>query len=140
MENTASKIDTTIEQNKSKEPLERKLKTRHLTMIAIGGTIGTGLFLASGTTIHDAGPGGALAAYLIAGIMVYFLMTSLAEMAVFIPISGSFSTYTSRFVDPALGFAVGWNYWYNNAIILALELSASSLIMKYWLPDIPGIV
>ncbi|ULT59902.1 amino acid permease [Neobacillus drentensis] len=122
------------------EHLERKLKTRHLSMIAIGGTIGTGLFLASGTTIHDAGPGGALAAYLIAGIMVYFLMTSLAEMAVFIPISGSFSTYTSRFVDPALGFAVGWNYWYNNAIILALELSASSLIMKYWFPTIPGIV
>ncbi|WP_144553200.1 amino acid permease [Bacillus sp. X1(2014)] len=122
------------------EHLERKLKTRHLSMIAIGGTIGTGLFLASGTTIHDAGPGGAIAAYLIAGIMVYFLMTSLSEMAAFIPISGSFSTYTSRFVDPALGFAVGWNYWYNNAIILALELSASSLIMKYWLPNVPGII
>ncbi|MFC7395567.1 amino acid permease [Scopulibacillus cellulosilyticus] len=122
------------------EHLERKLKTRHLSMIAIGGTIGTGLFLASGATIHDAGPGGAIAAYLIAGIMVYFLMTSLAEMAAFIPISGSFSTYSSRFVDPALGFAVGWNYWYNNAIILALELSASSLIMKYWLPHVPGII
>ncbi|MED3563680.1 amino acid permease [Bacillus xiapuensis] len=122
------------------EHLERKLKTRHLTMIAMGGTIGTGLFLASGATIHDAGPGGAIAAYLIAGIMVYFLMASLAEMAAFIPISGSFSTYTSRFVDPALGFAVGWNYWYNNAIILALELSASALVMKYWLPDVPGII
>ncbi|KQL55454.1 gamma-aminobutyrate permease [Heyndrickxia shackletonii] len=109
-------------------------------MIAIGGTIGTGLFLASGTTIHDAGPGGAIAAYVIAGIMVYFLMASLAEMAAFIPISGSFSTYSSRFVDPAFGFAVGWNYWYNNAIILALELSASSLIMKYWFPHVPGII
>lgn len=141
MQNTAQKSEVTLKVNAStEEHLERKLKTRHLTMIAIGGTIGTGLFLASGTTIHDAGPGGALAAYLIAGIMVYFLMTSLAEMAAFIPISGSFSTYTSRFVDPSLGFAVGWNYWYNNAIILALELSASSLIMKYWLPHVPGIV
>lgn len=141
MQNTAQKSEVTLKANAStEEHLERKLKTRHLTMIAIGGTIGTGLFLASGTTIHDAGPGGALAAYLIAGIMVYFLMTSLAEMAAFIPISGSFSTYTSRFVDPSLGFAVGWNYWYNNAIILALELSASSLIMKYWLPHVPGIV
>jgi lysine-specific permease len=140
MENTASKIDTTIEQNKSKEPLERKLKTRHLSMIAIGGTIGTGLFLASGATIADAGPGGALTAYLIAGIMVYFIMTSLGEMSAFIPITGSFSTYSDRFVDPALGFAVGWNYWYNNAIIVALELSASSLIMKYWLPDVPGFI
>jgi lysine-specific permease len=141
MQNSAQKSEIIIQTSvPEKEHLERKLKTRHLTMIAIGGTIGTGLFLASGTTIHDAGPGGALAAYIIAGIMVYFLMTSLAEMAAFIPISGSFSTYTARFVDPALGFAVGWNYWYNNAIILALELSASSLIMKYWLPDVPGIV
>ncbi|MEH7334471.1 amino acid permease [Neobacillus drentensis] len=141
MQNSARKSDVVVQSSlPEKEHLERKLKTRHLTMIAIGGTIGTGLFLASGTTIHDAGPGGALAAYLIAGIMVYFLMTSLAEMAAFIPISGSFSTYTARFVDPALGFAVGWNYWYNNAIILALELSASALIMKYWLPDVPGIV
>ncbi|MDN4075086.1 amino acid permease [Fictibacillus sp. CENA-BCM004] len=120
--------------------LERKLKTRHLSMIAIGGTIGTGLFLASGSIIHTAGPGGAVAAYLVAGVMVYFLMTSLAEMAAFIPITGSFSTYTSRFVDPALGFAIGWNYWYNNAIVVALELAASSLIMKYWLPGVPGIV
>ncbi|MCP8968987.1 amino acid permease [Ectobacillus sp. SYSU M60031] len=109
-------------------------------MIAIGGTIGTGLFLASGSTIAAAGPGGALAAYLIAGLMVFFLMTSLGEMAAFMPTSGSFSTYTSRFVDPALGFAIGWNYWYNNAIIVALELSASALIMKYWLPDVPGIL
>lgn len=141
MQNTAQKSEITLQRNaEGVEHLERKLKTRHLTMIAIGGTIGTGLFLASGTTIHDAGPGGALAAYIIAGIMVYFLMTSLAEMAAFIPISGSFSTYTSRFVDPSLGFAVGWNYWYNNAIILALELSSSSLIMKYWLPHVPGIV
>jgi lysine-specific permease len=141
MQNTALKQKTQkTNPGENHEHLERKLKTRHLSMIAIGGTIGTGLFLASGTTIHDAGPGGAIASYLIAGIMVYFIMTSLAEMAAFIPISGSFSTYTSRFVDPALGFAVGWNYWYNNAIILALELSSASLIMKYWLPTIPSIV
>ncbi|WP_081810785.1 amino acid permease [Bacillus sp. UNC438CL73TsuS30] len=142
MSNTAKKFQTSEQMGQAvqHEHLERKLKTRHLTMIAMGGTIGTGLFLASGATIHDAGPGGAIAAYLIAGIMVYFLMASLAEMAAFIPISGSFSTYTARFVDPALGFAVGWNYWYNNAIILALELSASALIMKYWLPNVPGIV
>ncbi|WP_088042643.1 amino acid permease [Bacillus sp. EAC] len=140
MQNTNRQSNNFRPSQPKKEQLERKLKTRHLTMIAMGGTIGTGLFLASGTTIHDAGPGGALAAYLIAGIMVYFLMTSLAEMASFIPISGSFSTYTGRFVDPALGFAVGWNYWYNNAIILALELSASALIMKYWFPNVPGIL
>jgi lysine-specific permease len=140
MENTVRKSDIEKPQIKSAETLERKLKTRHLSMIAIGGTIGTGLFLASGSPIHTAGPGGALLTYIIAGLMVYFIMASLGEMAAFIPITGSFSTYSSRFVDPALGFAIGWNYWYNNAIIVALELSASSLIMKYWFPHTPGVI
>lgn len=93
--------------------IRRDLKTRHLSMIAIGGSIGTGLFLASGNAIHTAGPGGALVAYVAIGIMVYFLMTSLGEMATYMPVSGSFSTYASRFVDPAFGFALGWNYWFN---------------------------
>ena len=83
--------------------VKRHLKTRHLSMIAIGGCIGTGLFMASGTAIHDAGPGGALVAYAAIGLMVYFLMTSLGEMATWLPTSGSFATYASRFVDPSLG-------------------------------------
>ncbi|QRG68694.1 amino acid permease [Brevibacillus choshinensis] len=124
----------------SENQLQRGLKARHLTMIAIGGSIGTGLFLASGGSIHSAGPGGALAAYIAISIMVYFLMTSLGEMAAFMPVSGSFSTYATRFVDPSLGFALGWNYWYNWAITIAVELAAAALIMKYWLPDVPSIV
>jgi lysine-specific permease len=120
--------------------LRRGLKGRHLTMIAIGGSIGTGVFLASGSAIQSAGPGGALVAYLAVGIMVYFLMTSLGEMAAWSPVSGSFSTYAARFVDPALGFAMGWNYWYNWAITIAVELSAASIIMKYWFPDSPSIL
>ncbi|HZG60075.1 MAG TPA: amino acid permease [Anoxybacillus sp.] len=120
--------------------LQRKLKARHLSMISLGGTIGTGLFLASGGAIHTAGPGGALVAYIAIGIMVYFLMTSLAEMAAYMPVAGSFSTYASKFVDPALGFALGWNYWYNWAITIAAELSAVTLIMKFWFPDSPSIL
>jgi lysine-specific permease len=115
--------------------LKRGLSSRQLTMIAIGGSIGTGLFMASGSAIHDAGPAGALLAYAAVGLMVYFLMTSLGEMASFLPVSGSFSTYSSRFVDPALGFAMGWNYWYNWAITIAAELSASTLLIKFWFPD-----
>lgn len=115
--------------------LNKSLKSRHITMISLGGTIGTGLFLASGSTIASAGPGGALVAYALIGIMVYFLMTSLGEMAAFMPSSGSFSTYATKFVDPALGFALGWNYWYNWAITIAAEISAVTLIMKYWFPD-----
>ncbi|CAH0160917.1 amino acid permease [Peribacillus sp. NPDC101481] len=120
--------------------LKRSLKARHLMMISLGGTIGTGLFLASGGAIHSAGPGGALVAYAIIGIMVYYLMTSLAEMAAFMPVAGSFRVYASKFVDPSFGFAIGWNYWYNWAITIAAELAAVVLIMKFWFPDSPSII
>ena len=120
--------------------LKKGLKSKHITMISLGGTIGTGLFLASGGAIAQAGPGGTLLAYALIGIMVYFLMTSLGEMAAFMPTSGSFSTYATRFVDPSLGFALGWNYWYNWAITIAAEIAAVSLIMKYWFPDSSSII
>ncbi|AWB46001.1 gamma-aminobutyrate permease [Paenibacillus sp. CAA11] len=115
--------------------LKQGLKARHMTMIALGGSIGTGLFLASGGAISAAGPGGAILAYAAVGIMVYFLMTSLGELATYMPDSGSFGTYATRFVDPALGFALGWNFWYNWAVTIAAELSAATLIIKYWFPD-----
>lgn len=120
--------------------LKRSLKSRHMNMIALGGSIGTGLFVAGGEVVSTAGPGGALVAYGFIGIVVYFLMTSLGEMATYLPVPGSFSTYASRYVDPAFGFALGWNYWFNWAITLAAELVAGALIMKYWFPDIPAIV
>lgn len=120
--------------------LKRSLKSRHMNMIALGGSIGTGLFVAGGEVVSTAGPGGALVAYGFIGIMVYFLMTSLGEMATYLPVPGSFGTYASRYVDPAFGFALGWNYWFNWAITLAAELVAGALIMKYWFPDIPAIV
>ncbi|MFS0688778.1 amino acid permease [Sporosarcina sp. 179-K 8C2 HS] len=120
--------------------LKRTLKARHLMMISLGGSIGTGIFLASGGAIHTAGPGGALAAYVAVGIMVYFLMTSLAEMAAYMPVAGSFKEYATRFVDPAFGFAIGWNYWYNWAITIAAELAAVVLIMKFWFPESPSFL
>ncbi|MCJ8014516.1 amino acid permease [Paenibacillus sp. KQZ6P-2] len=120
--------------------LRKSLKARHMTMIALGGSIGTGLFLASGSAIATSGPGGAILAYATIGLMVYFLMTSLGEMATYMPDSGSFSTYGSRFVSPAFGFAVGWNFWYNWAITIAAELSAATVIIKYWLPDSPSFL
>ncbi|MCG7380273.1 amino acid permease [Paenibacillus sp. ACRSA] len=115
--------------------LKKGLRARHMTMIALGGSIGTGLFLASGTAISTAGPGGALIAYAAVGIMVYFLMTSLGELATFMPDSGSFNTYAARYVDPALGFAMGWNFWYNWAVTIAAELAAATVLIKYWFPD-----
>lgn len=109
-------------------------------MIAIGGSIGTGLFVASGATISEAGPGGALLSYMLIGLMVYFLMTSLGELAAYMPVSGSFATYGARYVEEGFGFALGWNYWYNWAVTIAVDLVAAQLVMSYWLPGIPGIV
>lgn len=118
--------------------VQRNLKTRHVSMIALGGCIGTGLFMTSGSTISKAGPGGGLVAYIAMGIMVYFLMTSLGELATNQPVSGSFATYNAKYVDPALGFAMGWNYWFNWAITVAVDISTAALLIQYWLPNTPG--
>lgn len=85
---------------------KRSLSARHLEMIAIGGTIGTGLFLGSGGALASAGPGGALFAYSIVGFFVFFVVCSLGEMAAYIPVSGSFNEYAARFVDQSLGFTM----------------------------------
>ncbi|UVK77413.1 MAG: lysine:H(+) symporter [Sodalis sp. Fle] len=118
--------------------LRRALKARHLSMIAMGGSIGTGLFIASGASIAQAGPGGALLSYVLIGLMVYFLMTSLGELAAYMPVSGSFATYGARYVEEGFGFALGWNYWYNWAVTIAVDLVASQLVMSYWFPTTPG--
>lgn len=140
MENRQLQPPVINEQNQPSNTLQRKLKARHLTMISLGGAIGTGLFLGSGPAIHSAGPGGALVAYAVIGIMVYFIMTSLGELASFMPVSGAFSTYASRFIDPALGFALGWNYWFTWAMTLAAELSAATMVMKFWFPNSPSFL
>src|ERR1700684_4391939 len=114
--------------------LHRGIGTRQLSMIAIGGAIGTGLFFASGSAIAQSGPGGALLAYATMGVAVYCMMQSLGEMATQLPIAGSFEAYAERFVDPSLGFAVGWNYWSSWAITLAAELVAGALIVQFWFP------
>ncbi|QIV87183.1 amino acid permease [Glutamicibacter mishrai] len=122
----------------SQDGLKRGLKARHMQMIAIGGSIGTGLFVASGGTISEAGPGGALVAYALIGIMVLLLMQSLGEMSTRLPVAGSFQTYATVFVNRHFGFAIGWNYWFNWAITVAAELVAAGIVMSYWFPDSPG--
>lgn len=90
--------------------LRRSLSARQVQMIAIGGTIGTGLFLGTGKSLATGGPASLLIAYLIVGGIVFLTMLSLGEMAAFIPVAGSFCTFAGRFVDDAFGFALTWNY------------------------------
>lgn len=120
--------------------LQRKLKPRQMNMIAIGGAIGTGLFVATGSSISTAGPGGTMVAYGAIGIAVYFVMTALGEMATYRPVPGAFETYSTDYIDPAFGFAMGWNYWYCSAMTVATELVASAIVMKFWFPDSSSIM
>ncbi|MGF1742956.1 amino acid permease [Vibrio profundum] len=120
--------------------LVRNLKARHLNMIALGGSIGTGIFLASGYAISVAGPGGAIAAYSLIAIMVYFLITSLGEMATHKPTTGSFCEYSTEYVNSSFGFAMGYNYWFNWAITIAAEISAATIIVKFWFPDMSPVL
>ena len=112
--------------------MNRGLSSRHISMIAIGGAIGTGLFIAMGGVISQAGPGGAIAAYLIIGVMLYFLMSSVGELATFYPVSGSFSSYSTRFVDPSLGFTVGWLYWAMWSLVTSVDVIIASNVLYYW--------
>ncbi|REI04526.1 amino acid permease [Staphylococcus felis] len=112
--------------------LSRGLESRHISMIAIGGAIGTGLFIATGGVIAQAGPGGAILAYFMIGVMLYFLMSSIGEMATFYPVSGSFSSYATRFVDPSLGFTMGWLYWTIWSLVTSVDIIVASNVITYW--------
>jgi AAT family amino acid transporter len=118
--------------------LARKLSARQVQMIAIGGTIGTGLFLGTGKSLHVGGPASMLIAYLIVGGIVMLTMLALGEMAAFVPIAGSFCTFSGRYIDDALGFALTWNYWFNDAVSTAADLTALQLVFAYWDTSMPG--
>lgn len=112
--------------------LARKLKGRHLQMIAIGGAIGTGLFVSSGSALASGGPASLIIAFGLIGIMIYCTIHALGELAVLFPIAGSFSIYSSRFIDPAWGFAMGWNYALGWLVAIPLEIVSASLTLSYW--------
>jgi arginine/ornithine permease len=120
------------------QSLKRELKSRHLFMIALGGVIGTGLFLGSGYTIHEAGPGGAIVAYLFGGLVMYLTMLCLGELAVALPDAGSYQTYATKYISPSAGYVIGWLSWLNWSVTVGLELLTVSILMKRWFPDVPS--
>ncbi|KAK7414211.1 amino acid transporter [Neonectria punicea] len=114
--------------------LHRGLKARHITMIAIGGAIGTGLIIGTGKALAQAGPGSVFICYTIIGFVVFLVMAALGEMAAWLPISAGFTGYASRFCDPSLGFALGWTYWFKYIIVTPNQLTAAALVIQYWVP------
>lgn len=120
----------------SGDGLKAGLKNRHLSMIAIGGVIGAGLFVGSGAGIAKAGPG-ILISYAIAGLLVVLVMRMLGEMAAADPTSGSFSAYADRALGRWAGFTIGWLYWFFWVVVLAVEATAAAAILTEWVPAVP---
>jgi amino acid permease len=116
--------------------LDRSMKTRHLHMIAIGGSIGAGFFVGSGKALSGGGPGSVLIDFFIIGFMMFNTVYALGELAVMYPVSGGFYTYSTRFIDPSWGFAMGWNYCLQWAVVLPLELTVCGITVQYWNQDI----
>lgn len=116
--------------------LRRAMDARHLVMIALGGVIGSGLFLSSGYTIHQAGPLGAVLAYLLGAFVVWLVMVCLGELAVVYPVSGSIHIYAARTMGPATGFVTAWLYWLCWVVALGSEFTASGILMQRWFPTV----
>jgi len=120
----------------AKHELKRGLKNRHIQLIALGGAIGTGLFLGVAQTIQQAGPS-ALLGYAIAGLVAFLIMRQLGEMIVDEPVAGSFGYFASKYGSPMIGFISGWNYWVMYILVSMAELSALGIYVQYWFPELP---
>ncbi|GAA1171092.1 aromatic amino acid permease [Kitasatospora gansuensis] len=116
--------------------LHGTLRPRHLTMLAMGGVIGSGLFVGSGAGIAMAGPGIVLS-FVAAGVLTMLVMRMMAEMAAAFPASGSFSEHAERAFGPWAGFTIGWLYWVTIVVVLAVESTAAAVIVHGWLPAVP---
>lgn len=114
------------------QQLKKALEARHLSMIAIGGALGTGLLIGTGSALKTAGPGAVFITYSLIGFVVFMVLSGLGEVATFIPLADGFAGYCSRYVDESLGFACGWVYLIKYLLIPANQLVAGSLVMSFW--------
>ncbi|KAL7953917.1 amino acid permease/ SLC12A domain-containing protein [Trichoderma compactum] len=130
--NNISHYEGVVDVPVERETVKRKLKSRHMQFYAIGGTIGTGLFVGIGGGLAQAGPLSLLLGYSITSVFIFSMMRCLGEMTTWIPLPGATPRFCSRFVDEALGFAVGWNQWYNCAITVCAEISAAAAVIQFW--------
>jgi amino acid transporter, AAT family len=116
--------------------LQRGLEERHITLMSLGAAIGVGLFLGSATAIKLAGPG-IILGYAFAGMIMFFIMRALGEMAIQKPVAGSFSQYARDYLGALPGFLTGWNYWFLWVVTCMAEITAAGIYMEYWFPEVP---
>lgn len=125
----------TVDEN---EQLRRGLKSRHVQLIALGGCIGTGLFVGSGAILSNSGPASLLLAYIIMSSIIWTVMNALGEMTTYLPLHGvSPPLFVYKYADTSLAFATGWNYWYAYAFLVPSEVTASAIIVEYWTDKVP---
>ena len=122
--------------NKNEPKLERSLKSRHVMMIAIGGAIGTGLFLGSGEAIKQAGPA-IILSYLIVGIFAFFMMRALGELILADPTKHSFIELIKVYLGDRVEFIAGWMYWACWLTLAMADLTATGIYLRYWFPSLP---
>ncbi|KAG0680589.1 hypothetical protein C6P40_002024 [Pichia californica] len=135
--NNNDEIDEDIEGDQIETEIKRGLKSRHVSMIALGGTIGTGLFIGTKSPLQMAGPVNMLIAYLFFGCLAYSVTQSLGEMATHTPVAGSFVTFNTKYVSKAVGFSNSWCYWFQWAITFAIEIFAVAQCIMYWTDAVP---
>ncbi|MBG9812601.1 D-alanine/D-serine/glycine permease [Bacillus endophyticus] len=120
----------------AKKDLNRDLKSRHIQMIALGGTIGVGLFMGSASTIQWTGPS-VMLAYAISGIFIFLIMRAMGEMLYVEPSTGSFATFGYKYIHPLAGYMTAWSNWFQWVIVGMAEIIAVGTYMQYWFPDLP---
>ncbi|KAJ0310354.1 hypothetical protein COL516b_002154 [Colletotrichum fioriniae] len=120
---------------------KRGLSARHAQFIALGGTIGTGLFVGSGSTLARGGPAFLVGSYVVMSALIYMVLTAVIEISTYLPLpGGTMNYYGSRYVSRSLGFMMGWLYFYSFAIFVPFELTASALVIEYWNPNVNNAV
>lgn len=135
---SSSKPDgTVVEASPTPDGPKRSISTRAFLLMAVGSSIGAGLFFASGTAIEKGGPGAVVLAFSILGLAVWLTMCALGELAATVPVQGSFYDYSLRFISPSWGFAMGWNYVLNFVLIVAFEIAVIVMATQYFWPEGP---
>ncbi|GAB1740071.1 hypothetical protein NU219Hw_g4991t1 [Hortaea werneckii] len=129
--------DVAIGENENADGLHRRLQNRQIQLLAIGGSIGTALFVSIGTGLNHAGPANLLLAFIIQSCMLALVNNCIAEMTVAYPVSGGFVRLAGKWVDDAFGFMAGWNFFFYEAFLIPFEITALHTVLTYWRDDIP---
>lgn len=133
----SDKVGETIAVTSNPQGMHRQLSNRKVQLVAVGSSIGTALFMSIGGALNSGGPGSLLVAFLIYNCILALINNCMAEMTVYMPVSGSFIRLAGHWVDDALGFCVGWNFFLFACVIIPFEITALSLVLSYWSDNIP---